>query len=400
MLHFFRMLKGFVLISTDNIAPERFFNLCRARGVDIWEITKKDDRYYFYMLAKDFMSIRDIIKKCGMRLSICKKSGLPFFTFRYRKHYSFVIGMVLAMGFLRIMSLFVWNITIDGNRYYTDNVIISYLNNNGVYMGCRMKDVGCDSLEQQIRKDFEEITWVSVEKSGTRLLVHVKENDGDKVSTEIHTASDIIASSDGIVESIITRTGTPLVKPGDSVKTGDVLVSGEIILYNDAKEPIDSRYVYADADIMVKTIIGYEDAVQRNYQYKIYTGRKNTDMIFSVMGRQLELGIDFHKFKEADYVTESSFLKLTDNFYLPVSVGKKTGFEYYTENGFYSEEELKQILTEKYGNYLKKLQKEGIQIIEESVKIDVTNVNAVMSGDIQIVMPFKERRACDVRTVD
>ena len=93
-------------------------------------------------------------------------------------------------------------------------------------------------------------------------------------------------------------------------------------------------------------------------------------------------------------------MKLTDSFYLPVSVGKKTGFEYYTENGFYSEEELKQILTEKYGNYLKKLQKEGIQIIEESVKIDVTNVNAVMSGDIQIVMPFKERRACDVRTVD
>lgn len=400
MIHIFRMLRGFVLVSTDNIAPERFFNLCRARNIVIWDIAQNDGRYYFCMLAKDFLNIKDILKKCGMKLVICRKNGLPFFVFRYRKHYSFVIGMLLAFTFLHIMSLFVWNITIDGNLYYTDNVIISYLQENGIYTGCKMKDIGCDKLEQKIRKDFEEITWVSVEKSGTRLLVHVKENDGDKITETMQTPSDIIASSDGVVESIITRCGTPLVKPGDTVKTGDVLVSGEIILYNDAKEPVSNRYVYADADIMVKTSMQYEDTVQRNYMYKIYTGRKTEERIFSIMGRQLSLWVNFHKFEKADYVTETNDLKLTEDFYLPVCIGIKTGFEYYTEEGFHTEEEITQILTDNYDIFLKKLQKEGIQIIEDSVKIDITDVNANMSGDIRIVMPFKERKACNVRTIN
>lgn len=61
-----------------------------------------------------------------------------------------------------------------------------------------------------------------------------------------------------MVESIVTRCGTPLVKKGDEVKTGDVLVRGEIVLYNDAKEPTDSCYVQADADILVRTSIQYE----------------------------------------------------------------------------------------------------------------------------------------------
>lgn len=399
MLRVFRMLRGFVLVSTDNPEPERFFNLCRARNIQIWEITQEDEKFYFYMLARDFLNIKDILKKCGMKLVVCKKAGLPFFAFKYRKHYSFVIGMLLALGILEALSLFVWNITVDGNGYYTDQVIISYLEENDVYVGCRMDGVLCDMLEQNIRRDFEEITWVSVEKSGTRLLIHVKENDGDKVSSDIKTPSDIIASSDGVVESIVTRSGTPLVKAGDSVKAGDVLVSGEIILYNDAKEPVSSRYVYADADIMVKTPINYEDTIQRNYQYKIYTGRKNAKRIISVVNEQLEFGFDFYKFEDFDTVTETNELKLTNDFYLPVRMGVKTDFEYYTEDGFYTEEEASRILTDNYQNYLKKLQKEGIQIMSDSVKIDMTNVNASMSSSIETIMPFRERRACDVGTV-
>ena len=395
-----RNLRGVVLTSTDNPAPERFFNLCRMKKIRIWNITKTDKGCRFSISAADFLRLKEPLKKCGMKLVILRKTGLPFFMFRYRKHYSFAAGMLLAAVLLQIMSMFVWEIEVDGNSFYTDNVIVSYLQENDVYAGCKMSKVMCDSLEQRMRRDFEDITWVSVEKSGTRLIVHIKENDGDSVVKEMKSPSDIIASSDGVVESIITRCGTPLVRKGDEVKTGDVLVSGEIVLYNDAKEEVDTRYVQADADVYVRTSIQYNNMVQRGYTCKIYTGKSVTHHIISVMGSMAELGLLPADYEQYDVVTEVSRLRLTKDFLLPVCAGRRTVYEYVTEEGIHSEEEVTQILTDNYENYLNKLKKEGIQIVSDSVKIDITDVNASMSGSIRVVMPFKERRSCDVRTVD
>ncbi len=395
-----RNLRGVVLVSTDNPAPERFFNLCRMKKIRIWDITKTDKGCQFSIGAADYLQLKEPLKKCGMKLVILRKTGLPFFMFRYRKHYSFVAGMLLAASLLQIMSMFVWEIEVDGNSYYTDNVIVSYLQENDVYVGCRMSKVMCDSLEQKIRKDFDDITWVSAEKSGTKLIVHIKENDGDNVAGKAKSPSDIIASSDGVVESIVTRCGTPLVKKGDEVKTGDVLVSGEVVLYNDAKEPTDSCYVQADADILVRTSIQYENTVQRGYKCKIYTGKKVTHHVINVMGNVAELGLIPADYEKYDVVTEIGRLRLTKDFMLPVCAGRRIIYEYITEDGMHSEEEVTQILTDNYENYLNKLKKEGIQIVSDSVKIDITDVNAGMSGSIHVVMPFKERRSCDVRTVD
>ncbi len=395
-----RNLRGVVLASTDNPAPERFFNLCRMKKIRIWDITKTDKGCQFSIVAADFLRLKEPLKKCGMKLVILRKTGLPFFMFRYRKHYSFVAGMLLAAVLLQIMSMFVWEIEVDGNSYYTDNVIVSYLQENDVYVGCRMSKVMCDSLEQKIRKDFDDITWVSAEKSGTKLIVHIKENDGDSVVKEMKSPSDIIASSDGVVESIITRCGTPLVRKGDEVKTGDVLVSGEIVLYHDAKEEVDTRYVQADADVYVRTSIQYNNTVQRGYTCKMYTGKSVTHHIISVMGSMAELGLLPADYEQYDIVTEVSRLRLTKDFLLPVCAGRRTVYEYVTEEGMHSEEEVTQILTDNYENYLNKLKKEGIQIVSDSVKIDITDVNASMRGSIHVVMPFKERRSCDVRTFD
>ena len=58
---------------------------------------------------------------------------------------------------------------------------------------------------------------------------------------------------------MITRAGTPKVKPGDEVEKGQILVSGIVDVYNDAKEVVNQRPVSADADIFVRVDIPYEE---------------------------------------------------------------------------------------------------------------------------------------------
>lgn len=385
MTKLFHFLSGYLFIMTENSMPERFLNLCRAKGIHTWGLKNNNGKYSFYIEVSDFKKLKDILKKTGIQLTIVKKVGLPFFMFRYRKHYSFVIGMLLSAFMIYIMSLFVWDISFDGNYIYTDNVLITYLNGNDIEAGMKMKSVDCDQIEKDIRRDFPDITWVSAEISGTRLIIHVKENDGDVIKEEDTQESDIVANRSGTVASIITRNGTPNVKPGDSVEKGTILVSGQIVLYNDSKEPIKCNYVHSDADVYINSVYEYHDELSLLHKYKVYTGQTITKDTYNIFGKQIELGVSLKRFKNYDVVTDDTILKLTDNFYLPIRTGHKVYSEYYTEDGEYTEDEVSDILCENYDLYLKKLQEKGVQIIDSSVKIEMSGDTYVMSGQVNVI---------------
>jgi len=380
----FRYFKGYLFVIIDSNSPERFLNLCNSKDIETWNLQNIDEEYAFYISAKDFKKLKEIIKKTQMKLIIKRRFGLPFLMFKYRKHYSFVVGIFLSAIMLYGMSLFVWDISIEGNLMYTDNMLLTYLGKNNIEAGILVKEINCNDLESEIRSEFSDITWVSAEISGTRLIIHVKENDGDVIKKSSNEISDIVSTRNGVVTKIITRSGIPKVKVGDAVTEGMVLVSGTVVLYNDAKEPIKSNYVCSDADIYVNTQYDYKDELILKHEYKIYTGRTITKKICNVWGKQIELGISFKNFKEYDVITEDSVVHLTDNFCLPVRTGEKVYEEYYMAEGQYSDEQARKILNDNYAVYLKKMKEKGIQLIASSAKIEVTDDKYVMSGQVTV----------------
>ena len=55
----------------------------------------------------------------------------------------------------------------------------------------------------------------------------VSEDGSKDAGDETQDAMDLVAAKDGTITEIITRNGVPLVKAGDSVKKGQILVSGQ-----------------------------------------------------------------------------------------------------------------------------------------------------------------------------
>ena len=384
MTKLFRYFKGFLFVIIDSNSPERFLNLCKAKDIETWNLQNIDEKYAFYISAKDFKKLKEILKKTQVKLIIKKRFGLPFFMFKYRKHYSFIVGIFLSAIMLYGMSLFVWDINIEGNLMYTDNMLLTYLNKNNIEPGILVNNINCNDLESEIRSEFPDITWVSAEISGTRLIIHVKENDGDVIKKPTNEISDIVATRNGVVTKIITRSGIPKVKVGDAVTEGMVLVSGTVVIYNDAKEPIKNNYVCSDADIFVNTQYDYNDQLLLKHEYKLYTGRTITKKTYNIWGKQIELGISFKSFADYDVITEDSVVHLTDNFCLPIRTGEKTYQEYHMEEGTYSDEEARKILNDNYTVFLNKLKEKGIQITGSSAKIEVTNERYVMSGQVAV----------------
>lgn len=135
-------------------------------------------------------------------------------------------------------SQFLWDIHFQGNKRWTDTTLTTFLKEEGIYPGMQKKNVDCQGIVKALRKEYNDIVWASASLDGSRLKIQIKENEDalpiisstqtDKSNKTDSLPADLIASTDGIITNLITRTGIPQVHIGDSVTKGTLLVSGRI----------------------------------------------------------------------------------------------------------------------------------------------------------------------------
>lgn len=387
MISFFRYLKGYVRIRLKGYSPERFLNLCKAHHLEIWDLQNKGLYYEMNVSVRDFRKLKPLRKKARARIQVIERHGLPFFLYRNRYRKMFPVGILLCVSLLYIMSLYIWNIHIEGNHTRTTDVILDYLETEQIVHGMRKSQVDCKEIQSLIRIQFPDIIWVSAEIRGTRLVIQVKENEDTFVVDEtetMHTPRDIVAGRKGIITSILVRSGVSQIQVGDEVEEGATLVSGRIEILNDSGEVAGYQYTAADADIYARTTYTYEDEFVLSHEEQHATGKKHYGVNVSLGKHTLSLGwkpnFETYRVLNTEYP-----LKLTENFYLPVTFGLREYEEYeiYTES--YSQEEAKLLAEQYFHEFLENFLQKGVQIVENNVKIEVGRNTCKTSGELIVL---------------
>lgn len=368
-------LQGYLKIRISGYSPERFLNLCKHKEIEMWGLEAKSNTYEMYMTVKGFRKLKPILRKTRTRITILERYGVPFFFYKYRKRKLFFCGMILCTIIIFMLSRFIWNIDIKGNQTITDEVVIEYLETTGVFHGMKRSKVNCEQIDTGIRKNFHEIIWVSASLEGSNIIIQVKENtDTFQVSQTEENPGDLIATAEGKIIEMVTRSGVPCVKEGDVVKAGDILVSGTVEVKNDAGEVVREDYKAADADVYAEVIIPYEDLCENIYQEKVYTNKRHKQVYLNLFGYHIGLGLKKNKTKNYEIVSEETQLKLNQNFKLPIYFGKNYGKGYKLKERERTKEEKEIILNHNLESYCKELEESGIVILEKQVALaeDVT----------------------------
>ena len=76
---------------------------------------------------------------------------------------------------------------------------------------------------------------------------------------------------------------------------------------------------------------------------------------------------------QCDIVEEKTQLRLFQNYYLPIYIGRDYIREYLTEEKIYTREEIKTLFEGKIQKFIESLDEKGVQIIEKNVTIDKTS---------------------------
>lgn len=385
-----RLWKGYVRIRITGYSPERFLNLCNKRNIVLYAVRYEENGYTMEVSRRDFFCLKKMLRKTGTQIHILGKQGLPFFLFRYRRHKGLVLSLAGCFLLLLLLSQCLWEVEVSGNYRLTDTQLIQYLKEQGIETGVRLAKIDCQNLEEALREHYPEVIWASARIEGTRLYLsiqEIKEESSGIVKTELGS-SDLVASHAGTVVSIVTRKGMPLVKAGEQVEMGDILVSGCMELYDDYETLTGYAYCDADADVVLHIEEAYTDQIPIFYDKKIPTGRTKKQ-IRIIFGEQiLSFGERQPAYEACTVTTEQIPLIIGSHFQFPFELVKISTSEVTYEQTRYTETMLKQMLAGHYAVYSRKLEKKGFQIIDKDVKIKLNEKEVLVSGTLQ--MEYKE----------
>lgn len=358
--------------------PERFLNLCAGAGVTLYDMKRKEDGVCFVLSVPDFRRVVPLARKSHTFLHICRRSGLPFLLYRNRTRKAYVAGLLLGVFLLYFLSQFLWDIRFVGNLYYTDETIRDFLEEEGIQYGMRTNQIVCSDLEQAIRIRYPEITWVSAQISGTRLILQVKENFYGTNFVDMENApGDLIAAEDGVITSMIVRQGTPLVKPGDEVKAGQILVSGRIPIHDDSGEVVAEEETTADADIYAELSVPYTWEHSRYREERIVTGKYPCGIslrIGSYLLRAGRTGAQDGTFCLSETGTPVLFYR----FSLPLSLTISRAFHYETCMRRMTEEKCQELMEKELTFFCGEIRAEGGKILREEIEttMDANQIRA------------------------
>lgn len=390
-----RFVRGCLVIRLGGDYIERFINMCRIHDIDLWEIKRENDICVCEAYASDFLKMPPLLRKTGTRAKVMKKRGLPFHIPFIKKRIIFFVGVIICLTMLNWVTEYVWAIEYVGNLQVSDDELTDFLLQENIHYGMKKEALNCEEEEKRLRETFQNVTWTSIYFEGTKLYIEVKENEKSEPEPVTIKGTDIVANESGTITSIVTRNGVPAVKAGDIVEKGQLLVSGQVPVYDESQSIIDYQIYDADADICIMTPIEYKYSIKKSYPVIYYTGKNRKTLFWEIGGYHIdgEVLYDlFHGNGDAlqETMTQKHQVVLLDDIYLPVYYGQISRKEYYVRYLTYTEAEMESKLSDNFEKIILGLQEKGVQIVEKSVKMVQNRDGLELYGDLLVIKPTGE----------
>ena len=287
MLYLYRFFCGILEVEFFGIYPEKIINLCAKNRIAVWNVHYGNNKIRLFITVKDFKRLPKILKRSGLRLHILNKTGFPFFINRYKRRFGIFAGIVIFFAVLQFMSGFIWIIEVEGNKTVTDREILAICEEIGIKIGVKRNSIDTKNTPQDLLLKTDKLSWGSFNIEGCKLTVNVTEI---VPKTEDNTvATNLKAAKDGIIEKIDVTSGNPVVKVGDIVKKGDLLVSGI------TETMRDTKFVHSIGTVTAKTeetITLFEPFIKKT---ETLTGKTAKRRVLEIFGIKIPLYIGKEK---------------------------------------------------------------------------------------------------------
>ena len=394
-MNIFLFFSGSCTLSVSSAHRTAAMNLCMQMGLPYTNfVWGKDGGIRLCCSLRWARRFLAVCRAQNVEVEIVERKGLPKLLERLKERIGLVVGTLLAVLLIILSGLFVWDVQVSGNESLTEGEILEELRACGFGVGSYLPSLRVREIENRVLMLSESIGWLSINVEGTVARVQVIEHLSENRNTEVDSSknpANLVAACDGQIEYVELYRGNVVVTVGQSVKKGELLVSG---LYESQTGGL--RYTRASGRVMARTERTITVEIPLLYEEKVYQD--------SFLGEIEVCFFNFSKkiFKNSgnsnilcDIIKYNIHLGRLGNNRIPVSFSRTEVYPYHLEERKRTPEEALELCYEQlfgelsaFSGEMELLQKEIVtEIREDSVVLICTvtcieNIAAVQEFEI------------------
>lgn len=291
LVHLWNYIRGYVIIVVTGKSIERFINICTKRQILLWDIVRKDNESAIMKASlRGFKLMRPAARKSYCRVHILKKCGLIFFLNRFRKRRGLKLGFLIFISLFALSTSIIWDIEITGGKPEIAPKVMEVLKVEKIGRGTFKMGLNPKALASKIALQVDGIAWVGVELKGVRLTVTIVDSVSAPALIRNNEPFNLVAERDGLITHMEVYAGNPLVKEGETVKKGQVLVSGRLQnMRPDLGDFVATKDVHALGRIIARTWYESTVPVSTKYTQRIRTDRSHDTVYLRILDWKIKL---------------------------------------------------------------------------------------------------------------
>lgn len=239
-------IKGTVTFRAEGGFCERLLDEATKENIPLWDTVPSDTAFTARCFAADYRRLRPLFRKAQMRVRLSKRQGAPFAFAGFRGRWGLAVGMIVAFYLFELLSSRVWVINVTGNETLSEEAILRTLSSYGVAVGCDFNEADVAALRLSALQALPDLAWLAANQDGCVLTVQVREKNESPPISPAYPA-DLVAACDGVIEQLTVTAGVAAVKSGDTVKAGDLLITGAV------PTAVGDRFTHAAGTVIAHT---------------------------------------------------------------------------------------------------------------------------------------------------
>ena len=233
-------IKGYVRLKVTGGRGEELLNRIGKETV-LWDASFEEDALFFRIPLSSLGQIRRTARDCGCYVTVVGRGGLPFAAKNIRRRRFSWLAAVFAAVLLCLFLSAAWQVRIVSETESTvgaalEKEILAALADSGALPPVRKSAVDTEVAAERILRRCPSLSWAGISFDGIFMTVSVAERHSETAPSA--SCGHIVADADGVIRQMLVLKGQKQAEVGDTVKKGDILISGYLTYEEEGKEPV------------------------------------------------------------------------------------------------------------------------------------------------------------------